>query len=234
MVRSYPVTCTAILQFDAYWERDEAIADLRGKQYGIGEHTRYAGEAQPSSLIELLWKESFIYARHLNQVLQINEVFRRSTKAVWDAEKSLRGAGNGMILKPLLTEYADNLKELGTKLDKTQSEYWNHQYARQGLPAISKDKGRTKILQDRNLDTIFQIRAAELLRSFFASLSLYTIARLVVLAYICADIVDVRDGCLIVLGSEPARTIGIDTTYEKLRAAGLREPAKTKKITKLP
>jgi hypothetical protein len=76
--------------------------------------------------------------------------------------------------------------------------------------------------QERNLDTVFQVRIGDLLRWVTKRTSLTTVSRLVLLVYICAELVDDVEGRLTITGSEPPRELHVDKTYETLRDAGLR------------
>jgi len=83
-----------------------------------------------------------------------------------------------------------------------------------------------KNLQRRSdLDTRFQLRVGTLLRKSFPRATLRTIARLVVLCYICGDFVEVRNNklCIRQLGAESKRNeLTPDAVYQKLRDSRLR------------
>ena len=73
----------------------------------------------------------------------------------------------------------------------------------------------------------FEIRVGDLLREYATNeygkrLSLRTIARLVLLVYICAELALDIEGNLTICGSNPPRHLSVDRTYETLRDAGLR------------
>jgi hypothetical protein len=82
--------------------------------------------------------------------------------------------------------------------------------------------------QERNLDTRFQVRIGYLLREYASNpysrrkAKLPTIARLVLLTYICSGLaVDEKDR-LLVWGSDPPRELTISGTYGNLCDAGLK------------
>jgi hypothetical protein len=83
------------------------------------------------------------------------------------------------------------------------------------------------LVQERNLDSLFQIRIGDLLREYAtnpwgARLSVLTISRLVLLVYICSGLAIDIEGDLTVWGSDPPRHLTVSRTYETLGDAGLR------------
>jgi len=82
------------------------------------------------------------------------------------------------------------------------------------------------LVKSSDLDRRFQVRLGTVLRAFFNGVSLSTIARLVVLCYICAEFVEQQERC-IVIGqlkdkSSKRNQLTVDATYQKLRGANLR------------
>ena len=218
-----PITRRHLAHYDHYWECPDALRELQPKWSALSRPVQYFLVGGATDVIGLLWKEASVYATHLNEVVRINKAFRRTIKAIGDAEKAVQGAKANISLEPLLRGYASSLNEMFCKLEDTRREYWTEQYSSQGMRPISEHVRLPKSLsQDRNLDTQFQTRAGDLLRSSDPSLSLETISRLVVLAYICADLVEEsKDKHLIILGSDPNRKLTVASTYDKLRKAGL-------------
>lgn len=76
-----------------------------------------------------------------------------------------------------------------------------------------------------NLDTRLQIRLAVVFRLYLPTVTWRTIARLVALAYICADLALVRNGCLFVPGSKSSlEVVKIEKKIHNSRPSADRDP----------
>jgi hypothetical protein len=186
-----------------------------------------------------LWRELRVYGRHLNRVVAINRNWDVISKQLASAYSSSSRIALKSTVKGFMDPFLDELFDLEHRFTQFAENYWEMVYCtgpfatQPGDPSLSADPKMRQLSdslklpdlrQERNLDTIFQVRVGDLLRKYGSNpfgtrLSLLTISRLVLLVYICAGLVD-RD--LTIWSSDPPRTVSVQTTYEKLRDAGLR------------
>lgn len=110
--------------------------------------------------------------------------------------------------EPYFKQYAD--PHLQRLIDRSQS-----------LPHLSR------LLRAIDLDRRFQIRVAAILAREFRHLSKMTIARLVVLTYICADLVDTMNGAIRIRGHN--RDLTHSAVYERIRQLDIFAAQESKK-----
>lgn len=233
----------AMKDFDEHWEHKDAVADLK-RNCALFCQNNDEDSLSPHIHFQLfLWSELRVYRAHLNRVVEVNRALRDCSKTLDAAhEQSERIAVRARLANDLgpVVEKLLAARLRTTELDKN---YWDKAFS---VGAFSNDYSKDRLdiefpeirrvsdslrfpplIQERNLDSTFQIRVGDLLREYapnpYASrLSLLTISRLVLLVYICAGIAVDIEGDLTIWGSDPCRTLTVDRTYETLRDAGLR------------
>jgi hypothetical protein len=230
--------------FDGHWEYQVAVKDLNRNHSRSGQH--HDPVLTPHIFLQwFLWRELRTYGDHLNRVVKINRALRKcsETLSVAHAEVSRVAAHAGLecSLGPLFEE----LFEVPVRFCAFGKDYWDRvfcvgsfreEYKKRWdddvrrfpkMRNISGYLSLPELRQERNLDTIFQVRVGDLLREFVPNpygrrLPLQTISRLVLLVYICAGLARDLDGSLTICKSDPPRILTVDKTYETLRDAGVK------------
>jgi hypothetical protein len=233
-------------EYDALWERPDVLSDFRTSRSPVSCALRSPyGESLLPALWPALLHESDVYRRHVNKVVSINDTVKEVQELVLGCERAVRGRLR-YRLSHELGNPADELRRLINDLNPKQ--YWARAFSppekHHDVDVLYPDrkliceseKPFERLLcpdflwQERQLDTRFQVRVGAIFRYFDAQLSLKTIARLVLMTYVCLDFVRIgrvrRHGKIydswIVANSSPGRGLTINATYEKLLDAGMR------------
>jgi hypothetical protein len=235
----------AMCKFDEHWERDVAVTDLNHNCSMFAQH-EYPFGVQPHLYFQLfLWRELRTYGLHLNRVVETNRVFRECSEILRTAHSQSQRAVSRTRLEHDLGAILEGLLDLRLCVSEFEKDYWDKvfcvgSFTDKYVPGWESDIQKFPTMrrltdslcpplvrQERNLDSVFQVRVGDLLREYAPNpygkrLSLLTISRLVLLVYICAELAIDIDGDLIIWGSDPPRKLSVDRTYETLRDAGLR------------
>ena len=228
---------------DEHWDYREAVADLRRNCSDFCQ-LDYEIPLQPHLHFQLfLWSELRAYGKHLNRVVEINRTLRECSKTLASAHDQFERSAVGARLANDLGPIFEQLLEARLHTVELEKDYWDKalsvgsfskNYAKDLLDLEFPEMRRVSdslcfppLIQERNLDSTFQIRIGDLLREYATNpygnrLSLLTISRLVLLVYICAGLAVDIQGDLTIWGSNPYRKLTVDRTYETLRDAGLR------------
>jgi hypothetical protein len=191
-----------------------------------------------------LSQELCLYREHINRVNDINRAIRKIGRRLANTEMEWQQAALRVKFRDAVN-ILQTLASLRSRVEQFQNQYWDCLfcmgefsvpepkrevlYCYRALRRLSACLRVPTIRQERNLDTLFQVRVADLLLEYCnrsnrrSRVSLRTIARLVTLVYICADLVTPIDKVTLqIRGSRPQRRISVDSIYETLTDAGLR------------
>ena len=200
--------------YDEYWEYKEAYAELRVSEPRLLE--------RPEDLVLELRDEAHEYSVVVNRVVETNVVIRKADQALRHAASVLTGLSKQYRLGYSLRTKAVELLQMCSNLRAERGLYWKE---------ASVPRSGASLSQERQADTLFQVRVARILRKYAPNVSLMTISRLVLLTYICTKLAEEREipmqrrgktgpeAHLVVLQSNPPRKLTIPATYEKLRDA---------------
>jgi hypothetical protein len=118
-----------------------------------------------------------------------------------------------------LSEDRRRLRKLNTRQDSV----WEQPSGAWGSVRLDHSYQTKKPRRECDIDTLFQIRAALILRMFLQKgdgISLQTIARLIVLTYLSADLATDRDGDVIV--RHTAEKLTVPNVVQRLTRAGIK------------
>jgi len=203
--------------FREYWERGELLDDLNKKNSRLAYPQRYEALGVGCGL-RRLQREAAFYARHLNQVVQLNAALDQALHSTHEAIKSVRGAGRGTLFQPMFERFAKSLE--GIEKDFADN-YWAVGYRGASLHPLPSALLSPSIEQERNLDTLFRLRAGWAIRTLDPRLTLQNVAQLIILTYIAASLVEIRGDHLTVLGSSPPRKLSAGAIFDTLSEGGL-------------
>jgi hypothetical protein len=234
---------------DDFWNGDTACKELRRKHH----LPEYSDEPIVISY-ERLFHEVEIYLRFANKIVRHNQDFNETLSFLSNAERWFVEKQKSLAL-PLIVDQLNGIARLlGEKrlaLETHREDYWNEVLLASPnereswyvdletmVPIPPKDLVRTEqvfakvrypndLTRRSDLDSHFQIRLGVILRHSMAGVSLRTIARLIILCYISADLVEIEEksGELIINQVKDAPTrnrLTIEAVYQKLRSGGLR------------
>lgn len=231
-------------RFDDFWECKTAVADLKRSGSMFSQMKDCTIPVRPHLFFQLfLWRELRVYGTHLNQVTEINRILRNISKNVSATHKAAESAASKRL--PALDSVSEQLEAAHSRAVEVEKNYWDEIFSVRSFAKKYTNGWETDIrrfpkirrlsqpfllpllIQERNLDSIFQIRVGDLLREYAPNpwghrLSLLTISRLVILVYICAELAHDVEGNLTIWRSDPPRHLTVSRTYDTLRNAGLR------------
>jgi len=233
-----------MIRYDDHWERDEVIADLY-PDHGYHYSTFRVGLELESSFVQhYLSREVSAYSDHLNRVVDTNHALSRASQLLNETVLALNGAVYGLPFLATFEPFLEKLGHLKLEVSEFEGNYWDSifqvgkfavnepdkfkRFKRRGMRALSSSFTLPMLKQERNLDTIFQVRIGDFLRENVAAentqryVSILTISRMVILVYICAGLAIDVNGHLIVRDSDPPRELSVSRTYQTLRDAGVR------------
>jgi hypothetical protein len=224
----------------AYWEGQDAYSDLKRTGYlervcleekddepgfGSGPEHFIAKHALPKICAELR-----VYRRDLNRVRAL--IGFQKDQYEW-LDKHARALGQkAKLVASKDSAFADDLVQLAKRVDEVKRgirfrlrEHWRHP----SLDFLNPYEGHGAPRQERQLDSRFQVRLGVVLRSFMRKYpvtagggsgpSLRTIARLIVLFLVCADLAEVKQGQVTLKHNNRRITVG--GVLQQLRGAGI-------------
>jgi hypothetical protein len=169
------------------------------------------------------------YADHMGKVVQKNYEFRGITKFLNAMAYRFLKERNGLEdsdMRKLLTQYslqfeADRDRLLKCQKDR-QNKIWDNPPGAMGKILISHTYKKRRPVKEDDLDTLFQIRIAQILRTFFPKkhVSRETISRLVVLIYLVGELVEQEKDRLLIRHTN--RELKIIDVTQRLRRAGVK------------
>ncbi len=209
-----------IAAYDGYWEHDKAVDELRRSRSPALFSALSPLQRPLGDLMDRIWEEVRKYRLHVNRVAEINDALTRISKAMAQVETSVKADVARLMVKEPFQFLTNQLSDLGSRSTHSCRSYWSGFYL--GNAMELRVATLNNPTQERHLDALFQVLVGKQLRTVYADMTLYTISRLVLLAYICSGLAVDSDGQLIIVGSKPARDLKVERTYETLRNAGLR------------
>jgi len=236
----------AMQEYDSYWECENAWHDLFrwDTPFSRESHTRLypLGSSVTPYIRGFLSQELHLYREHVNHVKKVSHDLRRVVSSMAKTAEIWQEAAMRIRFGDVLDTQKE-IAKIQSQVGHFQAEYWDRLFCMGEFSIPKQESGvlhyyqalrplppsvlLPAIRQERNLDRLFQIRVADLLLEYCnrsnrrSKVSLRTIARLVVLIYICADLVIHSEKGLVIRGSRPARKVSVDATYESLVDAGL-------------
>ena len=234
-------------EYDDHWESKRVHSDLNRWDTPFSAE-RYStniplGCLETPDIQLFLAQELHLYWEHLNRVKDVNRALRRVGQKLATVQIAWQETALRVKFSDALKISAD-LARVRSGLKSFERQYWDRLfclgqfsippqkrgvlYHYKALRPLSPSLQLPSLKQERNLDTLFQVRVADLLLEYCnrskqrSRVSLRTIARLVVLIYICADLVRLDHDELVIRDSNPVRILSVDKTYETISDAGLR------------
>jgi hypothetical protein len=234
---------------DDFWDGNSACKELRRKHH-LPDYSD-----QPIVIPHArLFREAETYLRFANKVVPHNQDFSDTLHFLTEAERWFIEGQKSLTLRAMVDQFneiACLLREKRLAIQAQRENYWSEVLLaspdeRDGwyldletqvlIPPdelvrtehiFEKARYPKELTRRSDLDSRFQIRLGTILRHFMAGVSLRTIARLTVLCYICADLVEVdsRSNNLVIKQLKDSSTrnqLTVDAVYQKLRSGGLR------------
>jgi hypothetical protein len=170
------------------------------------------------------------YRRDLKQVRKLIDFEKDQTEwldnqATAFRKRAKRAAKKDPAFEADLLQLAKQLDEVAQSVRSRLKERWRYP----SLDFWNPYEGHLAPLQERQLDSRFQVRLAVILRTFIQKHSvvegdqpgppLRTIARLIVLFVVCADLAEVKHGEVILKHNK--RRITVDGVFQQLNGAGI-------------
>jgi len=226
-----------------YWEGQRALFDLKRTNYLDRVRLEEEGDPEgafgdglahfaPSHALPKIFSVLSAYRGNITRVRSLVEFQKNHEEWLTQEANRIRKKANLIItLHPVP---ARRLKRIAKKVDEARREI--HMEVRQhwrkpSLGVVLPFKGHKSLTQERELDSWFQVRLGTILRTFMPKdplpaesdargPSLRTIARLVVLFLVCADLADVVED-EIRLKHGRNRRLSVEGVLQQLRGAGI-------------
>lgn len=219
-----------------WWEGQKAIAELN--HTGYMDRVRLEEKSEPGSArgsglghfipthdVPHICTELRVYREYLGQIGEKIEIHKRRQE--WLAQQSVafRKKGKLWVTDPELYEDVEKIrKEIDAARRGVKYRFENEWSRSVGVGALPF-RGHDKVVQKRELDSWFQVRLAHILRADLPKgmdkdergPSLRTIARLVVLFLVCAEVAEEKDGQ--VKFKHNQRSITVTGVLQQLRGA---------------
>lgn len=172
-------------------------------------------------VLRRVWNEAETYTCFLNAVKATNAALRGLPAAIATAKLRLAGI-HRRNNSAAIQECSTALNRLSSAAECLAGEYWTHALTTPTEPAIFEHVHLPSVLRsEKNLDSWYQIRVGAILRRFDPWITRLDISRLVLLSYVCAELVEERGDHLFIVGGTKGRELRVSAIYEKLRDAGL-------------
>jgi hypothetical protein len=191
-----------------YWEGQAAYAELKRldclESVCLDDQAYFRDIVQWHALPKICIAVK-AYRRDLKQVRHLIE--QQKNHQDWLCIQSRKFRKKAGLLSAADASLAHDLQRIARYIDQTKrgtrlrlKQRWEHD-----LGIVHPIGGHTSLQQERQLDSQFQVRLGAILRTFMArdpipsdkearGPSLRTLARLIVLFLVCADLAEVRDG----------------------------------------
>jgi hypothetical protein len=214
----------------AFWEGRPAYADLERTGYLVRVRLEEEDEGGicPTRQLPKICSAINAYKRDMNQVRGLIDRQKIHTEWLGKKEREFRSKAN--LVAGANPSLANDLKRIAKRIHGTKhglrlalKNRWKHNF---GL--ILPIKGHEKLVQERQLDSQFQVRLGAIFRTFMPrnplplekearGPSLRTVARLIVLFLVCAELAEVKDGRARLRHNH--RPITVDGVLQQLRGA---------------
>ena len=237
----------------AFWEGPKALADLKRREdFALVrlENSPKSDSADVTrtiirNVIERTYFEVKTYTEKLNRVRSdaelnksINDFFKKHARAF--KQEAARVKPYSPATGAHLLEVAAYIRGELRMFNRRERLRWNHGFANPGIFENLQDQAIP--VQERELDSWFQCRLATIFRLFLSrfepliraqggtllkrhrNISLETIARLVVLFHVCADLADPFAGGIILRHN--GKEVSVKNVSQNLRRARLDERIK--------
>lgn len=214
---------------ERHWEAMQVFDELRKVESLDAVALRNARNRtwRTKDLISRIAEEVKIYEDHAGKIRQIRLEFEATREAYDKAIGLLEKRAQSCTvpeLRRISKQSAAYVQLDAQDVMRTQESYWTK--PRGVLRTLLRESGGREPEREIDLDGRFQRRVAVLFQMFLPEeLSLRTVARLVVLTYIAADLAEDRDGVLQTKHTEIQ--ISVQSVEQKLRRAKAEAKART-------
>ena len=184
---------------------------------------------QRHAAIREISTEVQIYSDYAGKVVQQSNEIRETNKFLKTMAGRFLKARNGLqdsTIRKLLTQYSLQFEADRERLVKRQKnrqdKIWDNPPGAMGKILIDHINDRRHPIREDDVDRLFQIRVAQILRTFLhkEDISRETISRLVVLVYLVGELADQRKDHLVIRHIN--RELKITDVTQRLRRAGIK------------
>jgi hypothetical protein len=214
----------------SHWESERAYNELERKGLLLAVLLKANLQGLPRiwqrlAAIREIATEVQIYSDNAGKIVQQSNEIRETNKFLKRMAGHFLKARNGLqdsTIRGLLTRYRLQFEADRDRLLKRQDKIWDNPPGAMGKILISHTNKKRIPVKEDDLDTLFQIRVAQIFRTFLhkEDISRETISRLVVLVYIVGELAEEQMDYLVIRHSN--RKLKITDVTQRLSRAGIK------------